>query len=147
MVTPPVTDVSWQKSHRLIRSIYPPVDLFEDIAPPRDWELTASAEAKTNPRLRDEIGDLTLVPAERRVSGPSASWAMAPFTHASRDRLSRRELRRRRSGAELQLTCERPAVLPSRGAPVFRLFAFHRNFARTACQRAPQIQRGEGGKL
>ena len=63
--------------------------MFEDIADPADWELVAAAEAKTNPRVRDEIGAIHLVPAARRVSGPGASWAMAPFCHVSRDRPSR----------------------------------------------------------
>ena len=36
--------------------MYPPIDLFEDIADPADWELIAAAEAKTNPRVREEIG-------------------------------------------------------------------------------------------
>lgn len=86
---PPRADIDWPVSHRIIRTIYPPVWLFEDIADPADWDLIASAEAKTNPRVRDQIGDLTLVPAQRRVSGPGASLAMAPFTHASRDRPGR----------------------------------------------------------
>lgn len=88
-VTPPRANVEWPKSHRIIRTIYPPVWLFEDIADPADWDLIASAEAKTNPRVRDQIGDLSLVPAARRVVGPSASLAMASFTHVSRDRPSR----------------------------------------------------------
>jgi hypothetical protein len=87
--TPPRANVHWPKSHRIIRAIYPPVWLFEDIADPADWELIASAEAKTNPRVRDQIGDLSLVPAARRLSGPSASLAMAAFTHVSRERPSR----------------------------------------------------------
>ncbi len=86
---PPLAEVRWAASHRIVRTIYPPVWLFEDIADPADWELIASAEAKTNPRVRDEIGDIALVPAGRRVSGPSASLAMAPFTHPSRDRPGR----------------------------------------------------------
>lgn len=86
---PPVVDVDWSISHRIVRTIYPPVWLFEDIAPPEDWDLIASAEAKTNPRVREQIGDLTLVPRERRVSGPSASLVMAAFTHVSRARMSR----------------------------------------------------------
>lgn len=89
VATPPRAEVDWPVSHRIIRTIYPPVWLFEDIADPADWDLIASAEAKTNPRVRDEIGDLTLVPAGRRVAGPTASWAMAPFTHVSRDRPGR----------------------------------------------------------
>ena len=86
---PRVSRVRWQRTFRLVRSIYPPIDLFEDIADPADWQLIAAAEAKTNPRVRDEIGAIHLVPHERRVSGPGATWAMAPFCHVSRDRPSR----------------------------------------------------------
>jgi hypothetical protein len=86
---PPRADVDWPESHRIIRTIYPPIWLFEDIADPADWDLIASAEAKMNPRVRDQVGDLSLVPAARRLSGPTASLAMAAFTHASRDRPSR----------------------------------------------------------
>lgn len=89
MVTPPFAEIDWPDSHRIIRSIYPPIFLFEDIADPTDWDLIASAEAKTNPRVRDEIGDLTLVPVERRVSGSGASIVMGAFTHCSTDRKSR----------------------------------------------------------
>jgi hypothetical protein len=87
--TPPVTEIDWPVSHRIIRTIYPPVWLFEDIADPGDWELIASAEAKTNPRVREQIGDLGLVPADRRLAGPTASLAMSAFTHISRDRPGR----------------------------------------------------------
>lgn len=79
----------WHPGYRIIRTIYPPVDLFEDIADPADWELLASAEAKLNPRIRDEIGNLALVPVERRISGTTASIAMGAFTHVSLDRPSR----------------------------------------------------------
>ncbi|MCV3209343.1 RES family NAD+ phosphorylase [Mesorhizobium sp. YC-39] len=75
--------VHWQQTFRIIRSIYPPIDLFEDIADPRDWEALAAVEEKTNPRIRLEIGDLGKVPAARRVSGPGASLVMAPFVHCS----------------------------------------------------------------
>ena len=86
---PDIARVRWPRTFRLVRSIYPPVDLFEDIADPADWELIAAAEAKTDPRMRDEVGAIHLVPPQRRVSGPGASWAMAPFCHVSRDRPSR----------------------------------------------------------
>lgn len=75
--------VQWQQTYRIIRSIYPPIDLFEDIADPRDWEALAAVEEKTNPRIRLEIGDLGKIPAARRVSGPGASFVMAPFVHCS----------------------------------------------------------------
>tara|TARA_Y100000588_G_scaffold386790_1_gene483092 strand:- start:733 stop:1428 length:696 start_codon:yes stop_codon:yes gene_type:complete len=88
-VTIQTTRIVWPQTHRIIRSRFPPIDLFEDIADPADWEAIASAEAKLNPRVIADIGDLSLVPEDRRVSGPGASWAMAPFVHVSTDRPSR----------------------------------------------------------
>jgi RES domain len=85
----PVIDVTWRGAVRIIRSAYPPIDLFEDIADPADWPLLISAEQKTNPRLMENLGNLDLVPLKRRVSGPGASYLMAPFTHVSIDRPSR----------------------------------------------------------
>ncbi len=85
----PVTPVRWTGAVRIIRSLWPPINLFEDIADPADWPLLMSAEQKTNPRIMETIGNLDLVPPERRVSGAGASWLMAPFTHVSPDRPSR----------------------------------------------------------
>lgn len=79
----------WPISHRIVRTIYPPIDLFEDIADPADWELLLSAAAKLDPGVRDVVGNLALVPLHRRIAGPGASLVMSVFTHASRDRPSR----------------------------------------------------------
>jgi len=87
--SPPLAGVSWRGAVRIIRSVFPPIDLFEDIADPADWPLLISAEQKTNPRLMETIGNLDLVPEGRRVAGPGASYLMAPFTHVSPDRPSR----------------------------------------------------------
>ncbi len=87
--TVPVTPVRWTGARRIIRSVYPPVDLFEDIADPEDWPLLIAAEQKTNPRLMETLGALDLVPPARRVAGPGATFLMAPFTHVSLDRPSR----------------------------------------------------------
>jgi hypothetical protein len=81
--------VDWRGAVRIIRSAFPPIDLFEDIADPAAWPLLLAAEQKTNPRVMEAIGRLDLVPPARRVSGPGASYLMAPFTHASADRPSR----------------------------------------------------------
>ena len=89
MVSPPLRRVAWPQTHRIIRSIFPPIDLFEDIAAPEDWEAIASAEGKMNPRVNESLGNLSLVPPSRRVSGQGASWVMAPFVHCSPDRPSR----------------------------------------------------------
>lgn len=89
MVRPPATRVVWARTHRLVLARYPRIDLYDDVADPRDWEALASAQARTNPRIWEEIGDLSLVPVERRISGENASWVMAAFTHVSPDRTSR----------------------------------------------------------
>lgn len=89
MTAPAVARVDWPGAVRIIRSAFPPIDLFEDIADPADWPLLLAAEQKTNPRVMESIGRLDLVPPTRRVSGPGASYLMAPFTHASIDRPSR----------------------------------------------------------
>jgi hypothetical protein len=85
----PVSRVEWNGAVRIIRSTFPPIDLFEDIADPADWPLLISAEQKTNPRIMATIGNLDLVPVDRRVGGNGASYLMAPFTHISPDRPSR----------------------------------------------------------
>ncbi len=85
----PVSRVEWKGAVRIIRSAFPPIDLFEDIADPADWPLLITAEQKTNPRIMETIGSLDLVPINRRVGGSGASYLMAPFTQVSTDRPSR----------------------------------------------------------
>ena len=85
----PTSAINWRPATRIIRSRFPPIDLFEDIADPAEWPLLIAAEQKTNPRLMESLGNLDLVPARRRVSGSGASLLMAPFTHVSPDRPSR----------------------------------------------------------
>jgi hypothetical protein len=66
----------------VIASRYPPIDLFERVSPdPAVWDVLIELEQLTNPRVRDQVGAISLVPAARRVSGPNASWVMAAFTH------------------------------------------------------------------
>jgi hypothetical protein len=81
--------VRWTGARRIMSSLFPTIDLFEDVADPEDWPLLTAAEQKTNPRLMETLGVIDLVPAARRVGGPGASYLMAPFTHVSTDRPSR----------------------------------------------------------
>ena len=67
---PPEKRLRWSKSYRLISTRYPPVDLFERVADPADWEALAAIEMLTNPRVRDQIGEISLVKPKERVSGP-----------------------------------------------------------------------------
>ena len=78
---PPKRRIRWAKSYRVINARFPPIDLFERIADPDDWESLLELEMLTNPRVRQEAGEMSLVAEEERVSGAGASWVMAPFTH------------------------------------------------------------------
>jgi hypothetical protein len=71
----------WRPSHRLVPSRFPPVGLFDRVANPDDLEAVFELEAMTNDRLREEAGELALVPKEDRVSGPGTTPIMAAFTH------------------------------------------------------------------
>ena len=76
--------VSWPTATRIVASRFPPVDLFERISlDPKDWDAFIALESLVNPRLRQEIGEISLVPSEERLSGPGASYVMAPFTHVN----------------------------------------------------------------
>jgi hypothetical protein len=77
----PTQLIRWRPCYRIIPSRFPPIALFEEVADPADLEAVYAVEAVTNDRLREEIGELTLVPAEDRVSGPGSSPIMAAFTH------------------------------------------------------------------
>jgi hypothetical protein len=75
------SQVRWQPCFRVIPSRYPTIHLFERVAEPEDWDTLYWIESLTNPRLRDEMGQIELVPRDERVLGAGASVIMAPFTH------------------------------------------------------------------
>jgi hypothetical protein len=77
----PVSRAVWKPSYRLIASRYPTISLYDDIADPADLEVVFAIEALTNPRIRNELGQLQLVPADERVSGAGSTPIMAAFTH------------------------------------------------------------------
>lgn len=80
---PPLRRVRWRASIRIIPSRYPPVDLFERVADRDDFEALYEVESLTNPRLRNELGLIHLVPPPERVYGPGSTFIMAAFTHLS----------------------------------------------------------------
>ncbi len=73
--------LQWRPSYRLIPSRYPTVGLYDRVADPVDLEVVFAIEALTNPRLRDELGLVQLVPPDERVSGAGSTMVMAAFTH------------------------------------------------------------------
>jgi hypothetical protein len=78
-----VRPVRFAPCHRIVASRLPTIHLFERVADPADWDALYELESRTNPRIRTELGELSLVPVPDRVSGPNASIVMAPFTHLS----------------------------------------------------------------
>jgi hypothetical protein len=78
----PARPIDWPQAWRIIASRYPPILLFERLTPdPAVWEALIALEQLTNPRVRDEVGEIALAPPDQRVSGPGASYVMASFTH------------------------------------------------------------------
>ena len=64
-----------------IPSRYPTVGLYDRVADAADLDVVFAIEALTNPRIRDEIGQLQLVPPDERVTGAGSTMVMAAFTH------------------------------------------------------------------
>ena len=79
--TPPLHRIRWQRAYRIVPSRFPPVGVFDAIADPKDLDALYRIESLTNPRLREEWGELSNVPKARRVSGPGSTPLMAAFTH------------------------------------------------------------------
>lgn len=67
--------------YRIIPSVYPTINFFEDLVNADEMEMLWEIESLTNDRLRQEVGDIFLVPGDERVVGPGSSVVMAAFTH------------------------------------------------------------------
>jgi hypothetical protein len=70
-----------QIQFRIIPSVYPPINFFEDLVDASEMETLWEIEKLTNDRLLQEVGNIFLVKPEDRVSGLGASVVMAAFTH------------------------------------------------------------------
>lgn len=67
--------------HRIVPSRFPPVGVFDGLIGPEQLEHLFAIEALTNPRLRQELGEIALVAAEDRLTGPGTTPIMAAFCH------------------------------------------------------------------
>ncbi len=81
MISAPVRRIDWRPSYRIVSSRFPPIGIFDDIASPEDLEALYELEGMTNPRLREELGQIRMVPPGRRLCGPGTTPVMAAFTH------------------------------------------------------------------
>lgn len=74
-------DIIWKPAYRIVPTRFPSIYLYDRVANQEDFDALNQLEAMTNPRLRDEIGELALVPAEERLFGEGCGPIMAAFTH------------------------------------------------------------------
>lgn len=82
MQEPPLIELKAARAYRIIPSRYPPIDLYEDVANEDELEAVWAIEALTNDRLRESVGDLSLVPKEDWLVGlHGGSYVMAAFTY------------------------------------------------------------------
>ena len=82
MSLPETREFKEQIGYRLMPSKLPPIALYEDVASHEDFEILFAIQAMTNPRLRQEIGNLNCVPPEERPYGiRGCSYALGPFVH------------------------------------------------------------------
>lgn len=73
--------LDWNPAYRVIPTRFPAISLFEHVASAEDFDVLYALEAMTNDRIRDEVGEISLVPVEERKFGPGCSPIMAAFTH------------------------------------------------------------------
>jgi hypothetical protein len=72
------------QAYRLVNSKFPPIALFEDVADADEFDVLFEIQALTNPRLKNEVGQLELIPRREIPFGiPGCSYATAPFTHVN----------------------------------------------------------------
>jgi len=81
----PIAKIAWRPAYRIVPSRFPPAGLWDRIARPEDFDALAELEGLTNPRIREEMGILALIPRERRANGPGTTPIMAAFTHLNPD--------------------------------------------------------------
>ena len=79
--TVPQRRIRWRPAWRLVPSRYPAVGPWDRIAEPQEFEALAAIEGLTNPRLREQAGQLSLTPRERWLTGPGSTPVMAAFAH------------------------------------------------------------------
>jgi hypothetical protein len=83
-----VVKIDWPESYRIVYSRYPFTGIFDRIADPAELEAVVALEARTNDRILDEAGALSLVRAGDRIAGPGTMPVMASFTHSKPSRFS-----------------------------------------------------------
>lgn len=73
--------VGWHPAYRIVPTRHPSIYVFDRVADASEFDALYALEAMTNDRVRDETGQVELVPAAERIYGPGSGPIMAAFTH------------------------------------------------------------------
>lgn len=88
MANIPTCSVDWEESYRIIPTLFPTKGIFDDIVSKEDLEYAYYIESLTNDRLRNDMGNLSLIPKSEWVFGEGTTPIMAAFTHPGLSRFS-----------------------------------------------------------
>jgi hypothetical protein len=77
----PLAALDWAPAYRVIPTRFPAINLFDRVASAEDFEALYALESLTNDRVRNEVGQLDLVPPDERRFGAGYGPIMAAFTH------------------------------------------------------------------
>jgi len=82
-----VTGERWSPSFRCISALYPSVSVYDRIAASHaDFLAAIEIEQLTNPRIREEAGDLRKIRPADFISGKGTTPIVAPFAYAGPSR-------------------------------------------------------------
>ena len=81
----PLARFEWRPAYRIIPTRFPSIYLFDRVANAEDFDALYALEALTNDRVREEQGQIELVPPDQRIYGPGTGPIMAAFTHLNPD--------------------------------------------------------------
>ncbi|AWB57715.1 RES family NAD+ phosphorylase [Colwellia sp. Arc7-D] len=71
---------------RLVNSKFPPITLFDDVISSDHFEAVYAIQALTNPRILNELGNLSLLSTQEIPFGiDGVNYVTAPFTHINVD--------------------------------------------------------------
>ncbi|HLA14041.1 MAG TPA: RES family NAD+ phosphorylase, partial [Gemmatimonadaceae bacterium] len=68
---------------KLVATIFPPVELFEEVADAADFDALVALRSRTDPLLNQRLRHALAIPPRERAYGPGAGYVMTPFVHPS----------------------------------------------------------------
>jgi hypothetical protein len=77
--------VQWRGAKRIVSTRFPSVGILDRLVAPEELDALLAIDARTNPRINEELGAIALIPPKERVVGLGASVIMAPFAHPNPD--------------------------------------------------------------